>query len=51
MKLWHIEFRVMVFNVADECVMDSPEVQGFSFAEESFGVLVTASLVESVTHS
>lgn len=31
--------------------MDSSESKGFSFAEERFGVLETASLVESVIHS
>lgn len=44
----------MIFDVADECVMDSIEGQGLSFAEQNFGVLLeSASLVEfeSVIHS
>lgn len=53
-KFWYIEIRVMIFDVADECVMDSIEGQGLSFAEQNFGVLLeSASLVEfeSVIHS
>jgi len=40
-KILYIEIRVMNFVVADECVMDSIEGQGLSFAEENFGVCFT----------